>query len=188
MMEDWAVWSVRRSCDKDEETEKDGSEERRECCSLIIWLFMQNAESTPIRDGNLKLRGLIGRGPNELCSSLLILSSNPFFLSSPVSSPPLNPLSSPSLHSALHCSLASAVLSPSFVKGCHWAQGQSLVIPFSLTTLCSPLFAGSDAKRIAEQKERECAKQQVQEWSCCPCFSATTESLVLSKELTWPNV
>lgn len=32
--------------------ENDCSEEEK-CCSLIIWLFMQNAESPPIRAGDL---------------------------------------------------------------------------------------------------------------------------------------
>ena len=140
--------------------EKDCSEEKRECCSLIIWLFMQNAESPPIRVGDLELRGLIGRGPDELCIWVSL-----FFPSSlHLSPPPLNlliPLSSPSVHSALHCSLASTPLSPSFVKGCHWEQGQSLVIPIPLTTLSLRWL--SDAKRITERKEGDGAKQQVQE-------------------------
>lgn len=32
---------------------KDCGENTRECCSLIIWLFMQNVESPPIRAGDL---------------------------------------------------------------------------------------------------------------------------------------
>lgn len=60
VMKEWAVWNDRgRSCKKKTKNQqptsrnKDCRKERRECCSLIIWLFIQNAESPPIRDGDL---------------------------------------------------------------------------------------------------------------------------------------
>lgn len=57
VMKEWAVWNDRgRSCKKTQQhtsRNKDCRKERRECCSLIIWLFIQNAESPPIRDGDL---------------------------------------------------------------------------------------------------------------------------------------
>lgn len=53
--EEKEVWSdTGRSSEKHEEAEeKDCSKEKKKCCSLIIWSFMQNAESSPIRVGDL---------------------------------------------------------------------------------------------------------------------------------------
>lgn len=82
---------------------------------------------------------------------LLILSSNPSFLSSPASSSPLNPLiplSSPSVHSALLSSLLSPLLClPHLFKGISESKGKAL------TFLWPPPFLHSVALLLKPRKD-----------------------------------